>query len=343
MSRLVEIRIGTFTRRTTGRAMVVDLVLLLLVVAGAVTALTLGERDLGIGQVLRAFLPGADHLDHVVVVQWRAPRVVGAVVFGAALGVSGAIFQSLTRNPLGSPDIIGLNTGAYTGVVAVLMFGATGYVALAGGALVGGLATSLVIYLLAFRQGIQGFRLIIVGIAISAILSSINTWFSAKSDLSVALEAAVWGAGSLNGVTWTAVGTTTAIIAVLAVALPAARRRLSQLELGDDAAAATGVRVESSKAYLVIVGVIPTALVTAAIGPVAFIALAAPQIARRLTRHGDSADLAGAALVGAFLLLVSDMIAQHAFSGVMLPVGSVTVCIGGGYLVWLLIREARRA
>lgn len=343
MTRTVVLRLGRLSRRTTLRVLAVNAILLALVIGCALVALTLGGHRLGIGQVLAAFTPGADPTDRLVVVEWRAPRTVAAVLFGAALGVSGAIFQSLTRNPLGSPDIIGLNTGAYTGVVAVLLLGGTGYLAQATGALIGGLGVSLIVYLLAFRRGAHGFRLIIVGIAISAMLSSVNTWFTVKSDLDIAMQVAVWGAGTLNGVTWLTVAIAAVVVGALALALPFAGPRLRQLELGDDTAAALGVPVEASKALLVVLGVALTAVVTAAIGPVAFIALAAPQIARRLTGHGNSVDLPGAALLGALLLSGADLIAQHAIPGVILPVGAVTVCVGGGYLVWLLLRENRRA
>lgn len=286
--------------------------------------------------------PGANSADRLVVVEWRAPRAVGAVLFGACLGFSGAIFQSLTRNPLGSPDVIGLNTGAYTGVVCALTLGATGFGAQAAGAVLGGLGAAAIVYLLAFRQGVRGIRLIIVGIAVSAMLASVNTWFGVKADLDVALRVAVWGAGTLSGVEWPAVLLSAAVALALALVAPTAGRRMRQLELGDETAAMLGVAVERSKVLLLVLGSMLTALATAVTGPVAFIALAAPQIAGRLTGHGSSADPLGAALTGAVLMSVADLMAQHALAGVKLPAGAVTVCLGGAYLVWLLLRETRR-
>ncbi len=343
MTRSLVLRVGPVSRRTTTRAVVVRSILLVLVLACGLTALAVGSRPLAIPEVLAALAPGAEGIDRMVVVEWRAPRAAAAVLFGACLGVSGAIFQSFTRNPLGSPDIIGLNTGAYTGVVAVLMLGGTGYAAQAGGALAGGLGAAALVYLLAFRRGLGGFRLIIVGIAISATLSSINTWFSVKADLGMAIQAAVWGAGSLNGVDWPVVATSALVAVPLILTLPGVGRSLRQIELGDDAAKALGLPVERRKAFVVVVGVALTALVTAVAGPVAFIALAAPPIAARISGRGTSSDLLGPALVGALLLGGSDLIAQHAIPGATLPVGAVTVCIGGGYLIWLLIRESGRS
>ncbi|GFN01897.1 iron-enterobactin transporter permease [Streptomyces microflavus] len=263
------------------------------------------------------------------------------MVFGAALAVGGAIFQSLTRNPLGSPDVIGFTTGSYTGVVLTLLAGASSYSALAAGALGGGLITAFAVYLLAFRRGVRGFRLIIVGIAVGALLSSVNTWFLVKADVDTALRAAVWGAGSLSAIGWPAVMTASALTAGVALAAPVAQRRMRWLELGDDTAAMLGVPVERTKLLLVVLGVAATAAVTAAAGPIAFVALAAPQIARRLTGRG-TVDLTGAALVGALLLLGADMAAQHAIPDVSLPTGAVTVCVGGAYLLVLLVRESRR-
>ncbi|MFR9725205.1 FecCD family ABC transporter permease [Streptomyces sp. MS19] len=343
MSRAVVLRAGPVSRRTTVRALTVNAVLVLLVAGCALAALMLGDRPLTPGRVLAAFGPDANALDRLVVVEWRAPRAAAAVLFGACLGVSGAIFQSLTRNPLGSPDVVGLNTGAYTGVVTVLTLGGTGYAAQAGGALLGGLGATALVYLFAYRGGVHGFRFIVVGIAVSAMLSSVNTWLTVKADLDVAMRAAVWGAGGLNGVDWLPVTVSAAVAALLAPALPAAARWLRQLELGDDTAGALGVRTEAAKAALVVLGVALTALVTAATGPVTFVALAAPQIARRLTGHGGSVDLVGSALVGALLVSGADLVGQHAIPGTALPVGAVTVCLGGGYLLWLLVREVRRS
>ena len=309
----------------------------------ALWSVTLGSMPLSIGEVVTALTGGGSDQLNKVVLGWRLPRVVGALLFGAALGISGAVFQSLTRNPLGSPDVIGFTTGAFTGVVLTLLAGLTSYAALTAGALAGGLVTAFAVYLLAFRRGVQGFRFIIVGIAVSAFLGGLNTWFSVKVDLDVALRAAVWGAGSLSVVDWPAIGVGAVVLAVVLLAAPAAQRRMRRLELGDDTAAMLGVPVEASKALLILLGVIAIALVTAVAGPIAFIALAAPQIARRLTRQGTSVDLAGSAVVGAMLLLGADIIAQHAMPGVRLPTGAVTVALGGAYLVWLLARESRRS
>ncbi|MFJ3327477.1 FecCD family ABC transporter permease [Streptomyces griseus] len=342
MSGAFVLRAGPLSLRATRRSVLVCGLLSVALAALAVWAFTLGSYPLSLGDLIAVLSGTARNSVRTVVLEWRAPRIVAAVLFGAALAMGGAIFQSLTRNPLGSPDVIGFTTGSYTGVVLTLLAGASSYSALAVGALTGGLVTAFAVYLLAFRRGVKGFRLIIVGIAVGALLSSVNTWFSVKADVDTALRAAVWGAGSLSAIGWPAVLMSSGLIAVVALVAPVAQRRMRWLELGDDTAAMLGVRVERTKLLLVVLGVAATAAVTAAAGPIVFVALAAPQIARRLTGRGTSVDLAGSALVGALLLLGADIAAQHAIPGVVLPTGAVTVCVGGAYLLVLLVRESRR-
>ncbi|MGC5346873.1 FecCD family ABC transporter permease [Streptomyces sp. DT24] len=342
MNGVFVLRAGPLSLRASRRVVVVCGLLWVALIALALWAFTLGSYPLSLGDLIAVMSGTAGDSVRTVVLEWRAPRIVAAVVFGAALAVGGAIFQSLTRNPLGSPDVIGFTTGSYTGVVLTLLAGASSYSALVAGALAGGLVTAFAVYLLAFQRGVRGFRLIIVGIAVGALLSSVNTWFSVKADVDTALRAAVWGAGSLSSIGWPAVMMASVLTAGVALAATVVQRRMRLLELGDDTAATLGVPVERTKLLLVVLGVAATAAVTAASGPIAFVALAAPQIARRLTGRGASVDLAGSALVGALLLLGADIAAQHAIPDVLLPTGAVTVCVGGAYLLVLLVRESRR-
>jgi iron complex transport system permease protein len=307
----------------------------------AVLAIGTGDYHVPPGQVLAAVFGDAPRITEIVVMQSRFPRVALAFLFGAALGVSGAIFQSLTRNPLGSPDIIGFSTGAYTGALVVILTLGGGYYRTGAGALVGGLVAAAVVYVLAYKRGVQGFRLIIVGIAVSAVLASVNTWLVVKADVSEAIAAAVWGAGTLNGLGWPQVVPVLVALAVVTPVAAALSTRLPVLEMGDDAARALGIRVEPTRLMLVILGVALTALVTAAAGPISFVALAAPQLARRLT-GASSVAMVPAACMGALLLIVSDVAAQRVFAPTQLPVGVVTVCVGGAYFVWLLAREGRK-
>ncbi|MDV6264555.1 FecCD family ABC transporter permease [Rhodococcoides yunnanense] len=323
------------------RTVAVCAALLLVTAVVAVVAVGTGDYYIPPNEVLAAVFGDSSRITEIIVMEWRFPRVVLAFLFGAALGVSGAVFQSLTRNPLGSPDIIGFATGAYTGALVVILTLGGGYYQTGAGALVGGLATAAAVYLLAYKRGVQGFRLIIVGIGVSAMLASINTWLVVKADLTEAIAAAVWGAGSLNGLGWAQVWPALAVSAVIAPCLAVLSRRLPMLEMGDDAARALGVRAERTRLMLVFLGVALIALVTAAAGPISFVALAAPQLARRLTGTSGVA-MVPAACMGALLLVVSDVVAQRVFAPTQLPVGVVTVSVGGAYFVWLLAREGRK-
>ncbi len=335
------LRTGAVSARIPVRPAVVTGVLLLSAGAVGVLALGTGEFTLTPQQVLEALAGEGTRAARLVVVEWRLPRVLLALLLGVALGLSGAIFQALTRNPLGSPDVIGFNTGAYTGVLLVsVTLGNSNYLT-AAGALVGGLVTAIVVYLLAFKRGVQGFRLIIVGIAVSAMLASANQWFVIKMDLQAAYAASIWQQGTLNGLGWAQVTPVAAGVGVLVALLLAYGQRLSLLEMGEDAAAALGVDVERVRLAYLVIGVALIAVATAAAGPISFVALAAPQLARRLTRTSGIALVPSAAM-GAFLLMLSDWLAQRLFAPTQLPVGVVTVSVGGIYFVWLLMRQARR-
>ncbi|AMG93762.1 iron-enterobactin ABC transporter permease [Citrobacter amalonaticus] len=321
------------------------LVACLLLTAGclifALWGLRSGAVTLEIPQIIAALTGDAPRSLTMVVTEWRLPRVLMALLIGAALGVSGAIFQSLMRNPLGSPDVMGFNTGAWSGVlVAMVLFGQH-LTAIALAAMAGGILTSLVVWLLAWRNGIETFRLIIIGIGIRAMLFAFNTWLLLKASLDTALTAGLWNAGSLNGLTWAKTWPSAPIIILMLAGAGLLVRRMRLLEMGDDSACALGVSVERSRLAMMLVAVVLTAAATALAGPISFIALVAPHIARRLSgtaRWG----LTQAALCGALLLLAADLCAQQLFMPYQLPVGVVTVSIGGIYLIALLIQESRK-
>lgn len=330
-----------FSVRLDLRLLVVCAALVVGTIAALLLALSVGDVTIPLPDVLATLTGGGTPRAQLVVGEWRLPRAVLGVALGAALGMSGAVFQSITRNPLGSPDIIGFSTGAYTGGLVVILMFDGGYLQTAVGAVGGGLATALLVYALAYRGGIQGFRLIIVGIGISATLASVNSWLSTRADLDDAMQAAVWGSGSLSGLGYDQLWPVLGLLVVVVPVLLAHASALRQLELGDDTARAFGIRVEGVRLSAMLWGIVLVAIATAAAGPIAFIALVAPQIARRLVGSA-TLGLIPAALAGGLLLLASDIVAQRLFAPTQLPVGVMTVVVGGAYFVWLLIREGRR-
>lgn len=304
-----------------------------------ILALTSGDYPIAAIDALAALAGRGDDVARLIVVEGRLPRAALALLLGAALGVSGALFQSLTRNPLGSPDIIGFSAGAQTGALVVLLVLPAAGAPVALGALGGGFAAALVVWTLTRGDG-GGLRLIVIGIAVAAALAAFNAWLIRRAALEAALSAAIWGAGSLNGVGLAAVLPTAIAVTIAALLVLALTPAIRQLELGDDLARASGVAVAPTRAAMVLVGVALTGIATAIAGPVAFIALSAPHIARRLARVPGFAP-ALAALTGGALLAAADWTAQHALP-VPLPVGIVTAGLGGGHFLWLLLREARQ-
>ncbi|MFF2021630.1 FecCD family ABC transporter permease [Streptomyces sp. NPDC058171] len=338
-----SVRCRWFSARLGVRQTSVTATLFLVALVLAVVALRFGDYELTIGEVVAALTGSGAEFPRTVVVEWRLPVVTAALVFGALLGVGGAVFQSLTRNPLGSPDVIGFDAGSYTAVLlSLLVFGSGAYWSVAGAAVAGGLATALLVYVLAHRRGVQGFRLIIVGIGVSALLGSVNAYLISRADLADAMTVGFWGAGSLTRVTWNGMTLSLVVTALIVLAAALLAPSLRHLELGDDAAVTQGVRVGAVRPALLVVGVATTALVTAAAGPIGFIALVAPQLARRLTRS-PGVRLLPAAAMGAALLSAAHVLALLvARSYRPVPVGLITVCLGGLYLIRLLVQESRR-
>ncbi|WP_230352211.1 iron-enterobactin ABC transporter permease [Lelliottia sp. WAP21] len=307
----------------------------------AVWSLRTGAVALDFTQVFHALTGNAPRNVTLVVTEWRLPRVAMAILVGAALGVSGAIFQSLMRNPLGSPDVMGFNTGAWSGVlVAMVLFGQH-LTAIALAAMAGGILTSLIVWLLAWRNGIETFRLIIIGIGVRAMLVAFNTWLLLQASLDTAVTAGLWNAGSLNGLTWSKTLPAAPIILTMFVCALLLVRRMRLMEMGDDTASALGVNVERSRLTLMLVAVVLTAAATAIAGPISFIALVAPHIARRISNTARW-GVTQSALCGALLLLAADLCAQQLFMPYQLPVGVVTVSLGGIYLIVLLVQESRK-
>ncbi|GAA1964202.1 FecCD family ABC transporter permease [Amycolatopsis minnesotensis] len=326
--------------RVERRTLVLVVSLLVLILGLGLLGLCFGATWMNPGEVLQALAGFGDSV--VVVTEWRLPRVLAGIVFGAALGVAGAIFQNITRNPMGSPDVMGLDAGAYTGaLIALTVFGGTpGELALSS--VLGGLVVAAVIYLLSARGGLSGLRLVVIGIAVNAMVTALNSWIVLRADLEVAIAAVGWSAGSLNGVGWPKVVLPFAIIAVLLLVMATRSHAMHQAALGDALAVTSGVGVGRLRLVMVLVGVGCTATVTAVAGPIVFIALAAPQIGRRLAK-APGVPLLPAALTGAVLLLGADLIAQMLLAPVSLPVGVVSAAIGGVYLIWLLTKEVRSA
>ena len=320
------------------------LVLCLLLLAGmavSLLGLRMGSFELSWGRFFAILWGGGEDLGRMVLLDLRLPRALVALGAGAALATAGAIFQSLSRNPLASPDIIGLTTGSATGALVTIVWLGDQALNVPLGALVGGLATVMLVYLFSLQQGLHGQRLVLIGLAIAAMLASVNDFLLTRAELDQALAAKMWLHGSLQGSGWLQaerLGLGCAVLLPLAWLL---NPRLRLLEMGDDLATSLGLNVARSHSYLSLVAVGLTALAIACAGPIGFIALAAPQLARRLCQS-PGIGLWSAALMGAVLCASADLLARLMLAPFQIPVGLVTSALGGAYLVYLLAREWRR-
>nr|WP_206325744.1 MULTISPECIES: iron chelate uptake ABC transporter family permease subunit [unclassified Streptomyces] len=331
---------GGVSVRYAPRAAFSGLGLILLALAVGTVLVCTGDFPMTPGEVLDTLLGRGTVIQEFAVMELRLPRVLVAILVGAALALGGAVFQSVSRNPLGSPDVIGFGQGATVGALTMIVLFQGSAVATALGAVVGGVLTGAVIYLLAWKRGVHGYRLVLVGIGAAAMLTSVIHYLITKANLVDATRATVWMTGSLDGRDWTQFWPLLAVCCVLVPLVLGHGRALRMLEMGDDAAYALGVKVERTRIVLMASAVLLVAVATSAAGPIVFVSLSAPQLARRLTR-APGPNLAVSMVMGSALLLSADWIATRAFGDRQLPVGVVTGILGGCYLLWLLVSERK--
>jgi iron complex transport system permease protein len=309
-------------------------------------SIAVGDFPVGLPQVIATILGRGEQVDQFIIMDLRMPRALAGLVVGVALGVSGALTQSIARNPLASPDVLGITSGA--SAVAVFLVTVSGgtaaaivnSVGLPAAALAGGLGTGLLVYFLAWRRGVDGFRLILIGISVSAVMEAVTTWLLVTADIRDVARAQAWLVGSLEdrswGEVWTALWCGLALLLVVAcVAF-----QFRPMHFGDEVAAGLGVRYTRVRAVLLLCAVLLAGVAVSAAGPVPFVALVAPQVAMRLARC-PTPPMVASGLVGALLLIGSDLVARTALP-VSLPVGVVTAAIGGPFLVYLLVRANLR-
>lgn len=305
-------------------------------------------------RILAAHLTGGEKIPGAsfIVMEHKLPRAVVGTLIGAAFGLSGALFQTMLRNPLASPDVIGISSGASAAAVtAIVIFGASGAV-VSGAAFAGALAVAALIYGISRsgslgsggqRGDAAGSRLILAGVGIAAALHAVVSFLMTRADIRTAAEVLVWLNGSLNSANWDRAGVLGIALLVLVPAVGVLAGPLRILELGDDTAAGLGVRVGAARLGIVVAAVGLASAATAAAGPVAFVAFLAGPIARRFVRK---ASLPASALAGVLIVLSADYFAANLapllLAGTVLPVGVVTGALGAPFLLWLLVTSHRK-
>ena len=322
----------------TPRHVIVGLILLALSLAVAVASLRLGKFPVTTQEVIDALQGQGRKIVQVVVVKWKLPRIVLGLVAGLALGVAGALFQTITRNPLGSPDLIGFSTGAQTGILVSILLLPGSMLSASLASFIGGAAVGTVTYLVSLRGGFTGLRFILVGIAISSMLVSVNRWLLVRVDDDEGLGALKAITGTLGAARWPVVAPTCLAIGVTVTLILLTSRHLQVLALGEQVATILGSPTRRASAVLILLGTVLVAVVTMAAGPIGFVALVAPHLARLLTGSPQS-PLLVSGLTGSLLMVGADLLSQLVLES--MPVSVVTNAVGGLYLMVALTVAAR--
>lgn len=334
--------------RTARRRNVVTLLCLVVAVGLALVGITAGSSSLTVADVARTLLGGGTPGQELIVFDLRLPRVAAGLLVGIALGLAGALTQTFARNPLATPDIIGVTSGASFGAVAAIVLAGGSYSVGAGllalglpaAAILGALLASAVVYGLSWRGGVDSYRLILIGIGATAVLTGITTYLIARAQITDAAAAAQWLVGSLSGVSWASVWPVLVAVVVITPIALAQSRDLEVSQLGDEMSTALGVTVQRYRLLIIVCAVVLTAAAVSASGPIEFVAFVAPQIARRLAKTARPPLLASG-LVGAVIVVGGDALTRSILPGEV-PVGIITTIIGAPYLIWLLTRRKQR-
>ncbi|MFC9063899.1 FecCD family ABC transporter permease [Streptomyces harbinensis] len=346
-ARALTAEAGPLGLRVPVRTALTCAALLLAGFAAFLASVVMGTYAVPLNDVLGALFGYGDGAADLVVHTLRLPRALTAMLAGIAFGLAGAVYQAVTRNPLASPDLIGISAGAGAGAVATILFGgvtaagAGTFGAVPYGALGGALLTAAVIYAFAFRGGtITGYRFVLVGIAAAGALAALTRWMLARADIDQAARAMVWLTGSLNGRSWSHVEWIGYALLILLPLTLALARAYQLLQFDDATALSLGMRLHRARIVLLIAATCLAAVATSVAGPVAFVALGAPQIARRLAGTAG-VPLVTSGLMGAVLLLAADLAGRLVLAPTELPVGIVTGAVGAPYLLYLLARSNR--
>ncbi|MFE0191855.1 FecCD family ABC transporter permease [Streptomyces sp. NPDC058989] len=327
-------------RRATGRRTALLTVVGLLVLCALITvSVANGEMPLPPLDAAKGLFGLGDSATVLVVQEFRAPRTVAAVVAGAGLAVAGALLQRLFRNPLASPDVMGVTGGASFGAVAMLAAGAS-QMLMPLAALGGGLLAAVLLGVFSWRSGAGVTRLVLVGLAVQAGLSAAVSFMVVRFPAELAGSALQWTTGSVYGRSWTEVWSAGGGVAIALFVAFALNRRLAVLDLGDESAGTLGLNTQAARMQILLVAIVLASLAAALAGPVAFVALAVPHMVRFLAGPPTAGTLALSGLAGAVLLLASDLVAQYLLPVSGLPVGVVTATLGAPWLLVLMIRQS---
>lgn len=325
----------------------VNTFLVLLAIAFILLVLSagLGEMKINPLSVLQVFFGGGTDMDRLVVQSFRLPRIIVALLVGMGLAVAGGILQGMIRNPLASPDILGITGGAAVAVVGFLAIFSDENNALTVSikwlpvaAFLGALVVALLVYFLSWKNGVSPIRLVLIGIGISTLMQALTTLLMILGPIYRASQANIWITGTVYGSNWSEVRILVPLIIILLVVAIMMARTVNIQELGDEIATGVGGRVQRQRFLLLIISTALIASSVAFAGGIGFVGLMAPHMARRLVGSAFGALLPVSALIGGILVMVADLIGRTMFSPLEVPAGVFTAAIGAPYFIFLLFK-----
>ncbi|MFW0787559.1 iron chelate uptake ABC transporter family permease subunit [Gordonia sp. CPCC 206044] len=345
------LRLGPSSWVVRPRMLITVIVGLVIMVVLFLTSVGVSDYPLNPIDVARILLGGGTRIENVVVFDVALPRALVSLLVGFGFGLAGALTQMIARNPLATPDILGITAGAGAAAVAAIAFSSTwgawfADIGVPAAALLGGLVTALLMYVLAWpgrraNADIDPFRLVIIGVGMTWMLQALTSYMLTRARIDDAARAQVWLVGSVSQATWSDVWPALIAFVLGLVMVIGLARPIGVLGLGPDLARGLGVRSGPATTAILLTAVVVAALCVSAAGPIAFVALLAPQIALRLTRSSTPTPLASG-ITGAILVLGGDLLCRTVLPG-GLPVGVVTAAIGGPFLIYLMISMSRKA
>ncbi|MVO85576.1 Fe(3+)-hydroxamate ABC transporter permease FhuB [Streptomyces sp. p1417] len=333
---LMVLRGGPVSLLVARRPAFAALVLAALLAGAVVLSAYAGQSDMGISRTFHAVLGQGDRFDVLLVQKFRLGRIVAGLVAGAALGLAGCLTQTLARNRLATPELLGVNDGATAAVLLSATLSASGTFGAWWAGPLGALVAVVVVTAVSGGAGQRGYRVLVVGLAMSALASAVTQVVLSRRSLNSASSLYVWTSGSLNGRGYSVAVPVLIGLAVLIPVALAVARHLAVLRFDDDTAASLGAGPARTRAVCLLLAVALAGLAVGVCGPVGFVALASPVIASRLAGP-LRVPLIGSMLTGALLVVVADTLGRIAFSGSELPVGIVTTVLGGPFLLWVLL------
>lgn len=316
--------------------------LILLLVTIILVTLTNGAIKVSLNEVFTTMLGNGNELQNFVILQLRLPRLVTALLAGAAFALAGSIFQITLRNTLASPDIMGITSGASAAAVFATLILQTNETGTIIAAFLGGITVAAIIFSLSWKYGLSNYRFILTGVACAFTANGTINYLISRANIQEANSAFIWLVGNISSPSWQKVFLLAPVVTLTIIATKFLQKPLHIITLGEKTAKTLGVNTTKITIFSLTIGIVLATTATAFTGPIAFVALITAPIVRKLTQKPE-VNLMCTILFGAIFVATADLLAQNLPNNLQLPVGLVTGLVGGPYLLWLIISNKNKA